>query len=387
MEKLFKRILCPIDFDENSYFALDLARDLGQEHNATIYLLHVVSIAPVPAAGVPMEPYPVSEHDARARLEQIAHEHLEDKINYRIITRVGNPADSVNRAVDELQADSIVMATHGRKGIARLLLGSVAEKVVREASCPVLAVKAPAQSETVSPGAFGCSPVSPAPSLRRPFNLSQRGEDSGKNRSYFLTPGAAQQTMAKIFRKILCPIDFADNSLTVLEVACKLAQGQAATICLLHVVPVAPVIGKVPLEPYAVTGHDVKAELERSQRGRGQCPRQHSYDQGGAQGGKGSQVGRLHPARGFIRFLRTPDDPARGSQHREDHGQFQERYGRNQDADGQNGGSEESPGAGRGREERKVSSNRSASSRQRVTRYRNRIARLGLFSFYPQPRA
>jgi len=145
MEKLFKRILCPIDFDENSYFALDLARDLGQEHNATIYLLHVVSIAPVPAAGVPMEPYPVSEHDARVRLEQIAHEHLEDKINYRIITRVGNPADSVNRAVDELQADSIVMATHGRKGIARLLLGSVAEKVVREASCPVLAVKAPAQ--------------------------------------------------------------------------------------------------------------------------------------------------------------------------------------------------------------------------------------------------
>ena len=145
MEKLFKRILCPIDFDENSYFALDLARDLAQEHGATIYLLHVLSLVPAPSAGVPMEPYPVSEHEARNRLEQIAREHLGDKINYRIITRIGNAADLVNRAVVELQADSIVMATHGRKGVARLLLGSVAEKVVREAPCPVLAVKVPAQ--------------------------------------------------------------------------------------------------------------------------------------------------------------------------------------------------------------------------------------------------
>lgn len=144
MESLFKRILCPIDFDENSYFALDLARDLAQEHAATIYLLHVVSTVPVPAAGVPMEPYPVSEHEARTRLEVVARQHLGDKVNYRVITRVGNPADLVNRAAAELQADSIVMATHGRKGVARLLLGSVAEKVIREAPCPVLAVKLPA---------------------------------------------------------------------------------------------------------------------------------------------------------------------------------------------------------------------------------------------------
>jgi universal stress protein A len=145
MEKLFKRILCPIDFDANSYFALDLARDLAQDSGATIYLLHVISMVPVPAAGVPMEPYPVSEHEARGRLEQIAREHLGDKVNYRIITRIGGVADLVNRAVAELQADSIVMATHGRKGVVRFLLGSVAEKVVREAPCPVLAVKVPAQ--------------------------------------------------------------------------------------------------------------------------------------------------------------------------------------------------------------------------------------------------
>jgi universal stress protein A len=142
MKKLFKKILCPIDFDDNSYFALELARDLAQDGESIIYLLHVVSIVPVPAAGVPLEPS-INEHEARARLERIANQHLGKKVPYEIITRTGNPADLVNRAVAELGADSIVIATHGRKGIARFLLGSVAEKVVREAPCPVLAVKAP----------------------------------------------------------------------------------------------------------------------------------------------------------------------------------------------------------------------------------------------------
>jgi universal stress protein A len=145
MKKLFNKILCPIDFDENSYFALDLARDLAQDGESIIYLLHVVSIAPVPAAGVPLEPYPINEQKARANLKRIADEHLGGKVHYEIITRIGNPSDLVNRAVAELGVDSIVIATHGRKGIARFLLGSVAERVVREAPCPVLAVKGPAQ--------------------------------------------------------------------------------------------------------------------------------------------------------------------------------------------------------------------------------------------------
>jgi nucleotide-binding universal stress UspA family protein len=145
MRKLFKKILCPIDFDENSYFALDLARDMAQESDSTIYLLHVVSIAPVPAAGISLEPYPISERDARAKLQQVADEHLAGRVHYEIIIRIGSPADLVNGAIAQLGVDSAVIATHGRKGIARFLLGSVAEKVVREASCPVLVVKAPVQ--------------------------------------------------------------------------------------------------------------------------------------------------------------------------------------------------------------------------------------------------
>jgi universal stress protein A len=144
MKKLFKKILCPIDFDENSYFALDLACDLAKDGDSTIYLLHVVSVAPVADSGVLVEPYAISEHDARAKLERVANEHLGGKVAYEIITRIGNPSALVNQAAAELGVDSIVIATHGRKGIARLLLGSVAEKVVREAPCPVLAVKAPA---------------------------------------------------------------------------------------------------------------------------------------------------------------------------------------------------------------------------------------------------
>ncbi len=143
MKKLFKKILCPIDFDENSYFALDLARDLAQDTDSTIYLLHVVSVSPVAESGVLVEPYAISERDARTKLGRIAADHLEGKVDYKIITRIGSPADLVNQAVAELGVDSIVIATHGRRGIARLLLGSVAEKVVREAPCPVLAVKGP----------------------------------------------------------------------------------------------------------------------------------------------------------------------------------------------------------------------------------------------------
>lgn len=145
MKKLFKKILCPIDFDENSYFALDLARDLALEEDSTIYLLHVVSIALVPTAGVSVEPYPINERNARTKLQRIADEHLGGRVRFEIITRVGNAADLVNQAITELGVDSVVIASHGRKGIARFFLGSVAEKVVREAPCPVLVVKVPAQ--------------------------------------------------------------------------------------------------------------------------------------------------------------------------------------------------------------------------------------------------
>jgi len=131
--------LCPVSFDANSIAALDVASELAQGENATIYLLHVVPAPPIPS--VPLEPYPQTEHDARAKLQELAQARLEGKVKYEILARSGDPARIVIAVVEEVGADSIVMATHGRTGVSHFFLGSVAERVVRESPRPVLTVR------------------------------------------------------------------------------------------------------------------------------------------------------------------------------------------------------------------------------------------------------
>jgi nucleotide-binding universal stress UspA family protein len=81
------------------------------------------------------------ETAARTRLERISHQNLQPEIRYELLVMIGDPAVQVLQLASQLGADLIVMATHGRKGLHRLVLGSVAEHVVREAPCPVLTVK------------------------------------------------------------------------------------------------------------------------------------------------------------------------------------------------------------------------------------------------------
>ncbi len=138
----FKNILCPIDFEQNSLDALAVARDLAQESSAKLRLLHV---ARVPASDMdvplPFAADPRWERAARARLERIARDQLEGKVAFEIRVVSGTPDVDVLRLADELHTDLIVMATHGRKGLKHFVLGSVAERVVREARCPVLTIR------------------------------------------------------------------------------------------------------------------------------------------------------------------------------------------------------------------------------------------------------
>ena len=141
MAKFFSKILCPIDFDRNSLAALDYARDLARQQDATLHVLHVVFI-PMVSPGFPGEPYPVvSEEPSKLELQEIAREHLDGKVRYQIETRSGRPAEIIHQAAEDLGADLIVMATHGRTGVTRLVLGSVAEHVVRGARPPVLTIR------------------------------------------------------------------------------------------------------------------------------------------------------------------------------------------------------------------------------------------------------
>ncbi|REJ64831.1 MAG: universal stress protein [Planctomycetota bacterium] len=141
-EMKLKCILCPVDFSKSSKAALDYAAALARESEARLVLLHVVEnplaydttfSGPAPTEKEMQE----AEHEFADMLEglgDIATEHR---------TVLGDPAACVVQAAEEDSADLVVVGTHGRTGLSRLLMGSVAEEVVRKAPCPVIAVKQP----------------------------------------------------------------------------------------------------------------------------------------------------------------------------------------------------------------------------------------------------
>ncbi|MBV8054628.1 MAG: universal stress protein [Deltaproteobacteria bacterium] len=137
----FRRILCPIDFDDNAMEALALAAQLARQNDATVMLLHVVPFV-MPPSYAPSNVYTsdVQQESARKRMGESAQKHLKG-IKCELSTHVGDVAATILRAERELAADVIVMATHGRRGASRVLLGSVAERIVRQASCPVLTMR------------------------------------------------------------------------------------------------------------------------------------------------------------------------------------------------------------------------------------------------------
>jgi universal stress protein A len=137
----YRRILTPIEFDENSLRAADAAAQFARHNDGSVFLLHVVPMV-VPPSGMPMyvDIYKGQEQTAREKLQEIARKHLSG-VKYELLTQMGEPATVILKAERKLAADVIVMATHGRRGFSRVFLGSVAEIVLREATCPVLTVR------------------------------------------------------------------------------------------------------------------------------------------------------------------------------------------------------------------------------------------------------
>ena len=145
----YTRILCPVDIEESSNTGIQLAGALAKESDATLYILHV---AKIPAADmdvpVPFSANPRWEKDARSTLEVRAREALDDTVHYQIEVRSGLPDRDIVRVAGELGVDLIVIATHGRRGLKHFAFGSVAERVIREASCPVLVIRPEKSSST-----------------------------------------------------------------------------------------------------------------------------------------------------------------------------------------------------------------------------------------------
>lgn len=138
----FKRILCPIDFDDNAASAVALAASMARQDGGTVFLLHVVPlIAPMGDTPVYIEPiYKSQEESSRRRLDEIARAHLAD-VKHEILLKIADVAPAILEAARRGAADIIVMATHGRRGLSRVVLGSTTEMVLREAVCPVLTVR------------------------------------------------------------------------------------------------------------------------------------------------------------------------------------------------------------------------------------------------------
>jgi universal stress protein A len=137
----FKRILVPVDFDQSSLKALEIAAKIAQQNGGTAFILHIVPVD-MDVSGMPqyVDLIKRQENLDREKLAAIAKEHLA-QVKYEILDEMGQPAEVIAEAAAKLSADLIVMVTHGRRGLARLVEGSVAEKVLRSAPCPVLAVR------------------------------------------------------------------------------------------------------------------------------------------------------------------------------------------------------------------------------------------------------
>jgi universal stress protein A len=140
----YKKILFATDFSPASDAALKYATSLARDSGATLLIAHVEEL-PTPYTGremlLPQQEFPNPE--IRKMLDAVVPTDKNVKYEHHLV--LGTPAEDIVRIAEEQKADLIVIGTHGRTGLRRVLMGSVAEAVMRRAQCPVLALK---QSDT-----------------------------------------------------------------------------------------------------------------------------------------------------------------------------------------------------------------------------------------------
>jgi nucleotide-binding universal stress UspA family protein len=144
---VLKKILCPVDHSECSYLALKYAISLALKDEAKLYLMHVIDTRLYDTEIYKFSPYKLDEIDMNKIREDLIKslpEGTMDVLEVETIVIKGVPFHEIINAATEIGADIIVIGTHGRTGLSHVVMGSVAEKVVRKASCPVLTVRMPA---------------------------------------------------------------------------------------------------------------------------------------------------------------------------------------------------------------------------------------------------
>ncbi len=146
---MYEQILVPTDGSQGSAHVALQAIDLAEQYDATVHALHVVDDSVrtlLPDMGGTDESIDKRGQEAIDRVTKMASVHGVEAVGE---LREGDPADEILAYAEEIDADAIVSGTHGRSGIERRLIGSVAERLVRHAACPVMTIRLPESDVTV----------------------------------------------------------------------------------------------------------------------------------------------------------------------------------------------------------------------------------------------
>jgi nucleotide-binding universal stress UspA family protein len=193
-----QRILCPVDFSEFSERAYEYALSFARHFGAKLFVQHVTEpVVVLPRVYVSPalidQVYAEQHAGAEEKVKELTAKHSRDGVESEVVLERGPVADTILQFVKDQDIDLIAMGTHGRRGLDRIVVGSVTERVLRNARCPVLAVHNPAQA----------------------------------------TPETREEPIQ--VRKILFCTDYSDNSPRALEYALLLACQYKAEVGLLHV--------------------------------------------------------------------------------------------------------------------------------------------------------
>lgn len=140
------RILFPTDFSDSARLTAAFVADLARKYNARIYMLHVIyditRDSGLYSSRLDMDSlYEDVKKSARDEMNNIASTAFQDFDDLEIVIRVGSPSSDIILFADEADIDLIVIGSHGKKGLDRILFGSTALKVIKRAKCPVLTVR------------------------------------------------------------------------------------------------------------------------------------------------------------------------------------------------------------------------------------------------------
>ena len=149
--KTFKKIVVTTDFSELSTAAISYIRSFSAFSEATLYLVHVMesgSLAGLSAVDLPsLNLNGLADEDAAGEFAEFIRANVPDSLAIDAVIRHGEPAKEIISFATEIGADLIVIATHGRTGLSHILMGSVAERVIRSSAVPVLTIKPPSMRE------------------------------------------------------------------------------------------------------------------------------------------------------------------------------------------------------------------------------------------------